>query len=92
MTFNRTASALMVLLVVGAPTNGAGQDTASVSGTIADESGGVLPGVTVTATTSDTDGDTPPGAYCRERRSRAVRDRGSASGELSHASGAARLQ
>ncbi len=59
MTFNRTASALMVLLVVGAPTNGAGQDTASVSGTIADESGGVLPGVTVTATTSDTDGDTP---------------------------------
>ena len=47
-----------MLLVVGVSTNSAGQGAASISGTIEDESGGVLPGVTVTATTSDTDGGT----------------------------------
>jgi len=40
--------------VGGAPTSGAGQGPASISGTIEDESGGVLPGVIVTATGNDT--------------------------------------
>ena len=40
--------ALAMLLVAGVP-DSAAQGTASISGTIADESGGVLPGVTVTA-------------------------------------------
>ena len=40
--------------VAGSPTSGAGQGPASISGTIEDESGGVLPGVIVTATSSDT--------------------------------------
>jgi iron complex outermembrane receptor protein len=47
-----------MLLVAGVP-DSAAQDTASISGTITDESGGVLPGVTVTATTGTTDADTP---------------------------------
>ena len=42
--------ALTMLLVVGVSTSGAGQGTGSISGTIADESGGVLPGVTVIVT------------------------------------------
>lgn len=49
--------ALMALLIVGVPTLGAGQGMASVSGTVADETGGVLPGVTVTATTTSGDGN-----------------------------------
>ena len=47
-----------MLLVAGVSTSGAGQNTASITGTITDESGGVLPGVAVTATRSDTDSDT----------------------------------
>ena len=41
--------ALTMLLVVGVSTSAAGQGTGTISGTIADESGAVLPGVTVTA-------------------------------------------
>ena len=59
MTFGHTALALVVLLVIGAPTHAAGQGAASVSGTIADESGGVLPGVTVTAITTSIAGEIP---------------------------------
>ena len=55
-TLAPTMLALM-MLVMAASTSLAGQSTASISGTIEDESGAVLPGVTVTATTSDTDGD-----------------------------------
>jgi len=50
--------ALALLFVVGVSTDSAGQGPASVSGTIEDESGAVLPGVTVTATTGDIDGET----------------------------------
>jgi iron complex outermembrane recepter protein len=49
--------ALAMLLVAGVP-DSAAQGTASISGTIADESGGVLPGVTVTAMASEATGDT----------------------------------
>jgi len=59
MTLGSTTLALVALLVVGTPTQSLGQDTASVSGTIADESGGVLPGATVTATASEIDGGMP---------------------------------
>ena len=48
--------ALAMLLVVGVSTSGAGQGTGTISGTIADESGGVLPGVTVTATSTGAGG------------------------------------
>ena len=41
--------ALTMLLVVGVSTSAAGQGTGTITGTIADESGAVLPGVTVTA-------------------------------------------
>ena len=51
-----SAWALVILLVVGVSTSGAGQGTSSISGTVTDESGGVLPGVTVTAT-SETGGE-----------------------------------
>ena len=44
---------MTMLLVVGVSTSSAGQGTASITGTITDESGGVLPGVTVTAANSD---------------------------------------
>ncbi len=54
--FGGSAWAMTMLLVVGVSTSGAGQGTVSISGTITDESGGVLPGVTVTATRSDTGG------------------------------------
>ena len=84
--------ALAMLLVVGVSTNSAGQGAASISGTIEDESGGVLPGVTVTATTSDTDGGT---ARVRSVVSGAQGRYGhleSAGRELSHARGAAGLQ
>ena len=47
-----------MLLVIGVSTSGAGQGPASISGTITDESGGVLPGVAVTATSSDANSDT----------------------------------
>ena len=50
----RSAWALAVLLVVGVSSSGAGQGTGTISGTIDDESGGVLPGVTVTATNTRT--------------------------------------
>ena len=46
-----------MLLVVGVSTSGAGQGTGTISGTIEDESGGVLPGVTVTATNTGTGGE-----------------------------------
>ena len=51
--FGGGARAMMVLLVVGVSTSGAGQGTGTISGAIEDESGGVLPGVTVTATDTD---------------------------------------
>ena len=51
-----SAWVLTMLLAVGVPTSGAGQATVSISGTITDESGGVLPGATVTTTNSDTGG------------------------------------
>ncbi len=47
---------LTMLLVVGVSTSGAGQGTGTISGTIADESGAVLPGVTVTATSPGSGG------------------------------------
>ena len=47
---------MVLLLLVGVSTGGAGQGTGTISGTIADESGGVLPGVTVTATDNETGG------------------------------------
>ena len=50
----RSAWALAVLLVVGVSSSGAGQGTGTISGAIDDESGGVLPGVTVTATNTRT--------------------------------------
>ena len=40
---------LVVVLILGVPANSAGQASGSVSGTARDESGAVLPGVTVTA-------------------------------------------
>ena len=47
----------MVLVVsMGVSTSGAGQGRGTISGTIEDESGGVLPGVTVTATNTGTGG------------------------------------
>ena len=54
--FGDSAWAMTMLLVVGVSTSGAGQGPVSIGGTITDESGGVLPGVTVTATNSDTGG------------------------------------
>ena len=45
-----SAFATAMLLVVGVSASGAGQGAGTISGTIEDESGGVLPGVTVTAT------------------------------------------
>ena len=45
-----------MLLVVGVSASGAGQGAGTISGTIEDESGGVLPGVTVTATNTGTGG------------------------------------
>ena len=47
---------MTMLLVVGVSASGAGQGTGTVSGTIEDESGAVLPGVTVTATNTGTGG------------------------------------
>ena len=41
-----------MLLVVGVTTGAAGQGTGTISGTIADASGGVLPGVTVTVSSA----------------------------------------
>ena len=58
MVFSGSAWALTMLLVIGVSTSGAGQGPASISGTITDESGGVLPGVAVTATSSDANSDT----------------------------------
>ena len=63
-----SAWATVMLLVVGVSTGGAGQGTGTISGTIQDESGGVLPGVTVTATNSGTGGaqtgvSNPQGRY-----------------------------
>ena len=52
-----SAWAVAMLLVAGVP-DSAAQGTASISGTIADESGGVLPGVTVTATANEATSDT----------------------------------
>ena len=46
----------MMLLVGGVSASGAGQGTGTISGTVEDESGGVLPGVTVTATSARTSG------------------------------------
>ena len=43
---------LLVLLL--AASNGLAQSTAQINGTVADESGGVLPGATVTAVQTDT--------------------------------------
>ena len=48
--FGGGAWAMTMLLVVGVSTSGAGQGTGTIGGAIEDESGGVLPGVTVTAT------------------------------------------
>ena len=45
-----------MLLVVAVSTSGAGQGTGTISGTIEDEIGGVLPGVTVTARATGTGG------------------------------------
>lgn len=42
-------AAALVLLTVGASTSRAGQDSGAIAGVIVDESGGVLPGVAVTA-------------------------------------------
>ena len=50
------AFATAMLLVVGVSASGAGQGAGTISGTIEDESGGVLPGVTVTATNTGTGG------------------------------------
>ena len=44
------AWAAALLLVIGVSTSGAGQGTGTISGAIEDESGAVLPGVTVTVT------------------------------------------
>ena len=51
-----SAFATAMLLVVGVSASGAGQGAGTISGTIEDESGGVLPGVTVTATNTGTGG------------------------------------
>ena len=56
VVFAGSAWVATLLLVVGVSTSAAGQGTVSIGGTIQDESGGVLPGVTVTATNSDTGG------------------------------------
>jgi len=63
-----SAWATVMLLVVGVSTSGAGQGTGTISGTIQDESGGVLPGVTVTVTNTGTGGaqtgvSNPQGRY-----------------------------
>ena len=44
---------MTMLLVVGVSMSGAGQGTGTISGAIEDESGAVLPGVTVTAVDTD---------------------------------------
>ena len=53
---NRLLSALLltVLVVLAAATTASAQATAQINGTVADASGGVLPGVTVVATQTDT--------------------------------------
>ena len=48
--YGRGACVLVMLLLGGVSTGWAGQGTGTISGTIADESGGVLPGVTVIVT------------------------------------------
>ena len=48
--YGRGAYVLVLLLLGGVSTGWAGQGTGTISGTIADESGGVLPGVTVIVT------------------------------------------
>ena len=48
--------AAALVLVLGVSTSGAGQGAGTISGTIEDESGGVLPGVIVTATNAGTGG------------------------------------
>ena len=45
---------MTLLLVVGVSASGAGQGTGTISGTVEDESAGVLPGTTVTATSVQT--------------------------------------
>ena len=45
---------MTMLLVVGVSASGAGQGTGTISGTVEDESAGVLPGTTVTATNAQT--------------------------------------
>ena len=45
----RLGAAAWILLTVGASTSRAGQDAGAIAGVIVDESGGVLPGVSVTA-------------------------------------------
>ena len=47
--YGRGAYVLVLLLLGGVSTGWAGQGTGTISGTIQDESGGVLPGVTVEA-------------------------------------------
>ena len=54
--FGSYAWAMAMLLVVGVSTSAAGQGTGTISGTVEDESGGVLPGVTVTVTNASTGG------------------------------------
>src|SRR5215211_4703880 len=51
-TVRSTFLGLLVFLL--APSNGWAQSTAQINGTVADESGGVLPGATVTAIQTDT--------------------------------------
>ena len=51
--FGDGAWVLTMLLVACVSTSGADQGTGTIRGTITDESGGVLPGVTVTATNTD---------------------------------------
>ena len=46
----------LLVLSMGVSITGAGQGTGTISGTIEDESGGVLPGVTVSATSAGTGG------------------------------------
>ena len=48
------ASAVVLLTLVGVASESAAQDPGSIQGTITDTSGGILPGVTVTATNTQT--------------------------------------
>ena len=54
MSNNWLVVVVTVVLTASASTVSAGQATGEISGTVTDESGGVLPGVTVTVTGTDT--------------------------------------